>query len=88
MSAKKGIICPEGGWKTNTLYLVKVAFSAGNPVHNAFFFSGFTGRNGDFGGYAEVYHPSYSKPASMSEVYYMEFIDELPPCYQLMNGGE
>lgn len=83
MSAKKGIICPEGGWKPNTMYLVKVAFSAGNPVHTAFFHSGHLPRNGGFGGYAEVYHPSYECPAQVSKVYYMEVIEEMHPDYQL-----
>lgn len=52
---KPQILMPQGGWKSNTWYLVRVKCFESNPEHFALFYSGFlNGADGGPGGYSGV----------------------------------
>lgn len=78
--AGRGIIPPEDGWKPNTLYLVNVCFSDANPVHQAYFYSGFlNGADGGPGGYNAIWSSGYEqhKHLELKDVYYMRVLKAL-----------
>ncbi len=46
---ERTIIAPEGGWLPHTLYLAEVAMNAHNPIHEAYFHTGFVYRGNPAG---------------------------------------
>ena len=69
------VIPPEGGWQSNTLYLVDVAYFENNPIHRALFFSGFLHK-----GKPNGYHGIMSK---LPSTHYHELDRELHQVYYL-----
>lgn len=76
LPSKREIIGPEEGWEAQTYYLVKVAYSSGNPIHHCFFYSGFV-REGKPSGYNQVWHPSSEGLNKLSDVYYMKVVKKI-----------
>ncbi len=72
---KKEIIPPIEGWLEKAYYLVEVAWSNGNPIHRAIFYTGFL-HNDHPAGYNQLYNGSYSifEDHSITFVYYMKSI--------------
>lgn len=64
---------PKEGWKERCYYEVEVSFRKGNPIHRAFFFSGFlNGPGGSPGGYNVAWSPFwglYPYPAGSPNTY-------------------
>ncbi len=83
MPPEKCIIAPEGGWKDNTTYIVEVSFNSQNPVHLAMFFSGFLNDAGKPSSYNDLYNPVWCGTHSISDVYYMKVLGELPEEFQI-----
>ena len=54
----KTIFSPAGGWREKTYYVVKVSFSAQNPIHEAIFFTGFL-RHGRPSEYNKIFCSNY-----------------------------
>jgi len=71
---------PEGGWKPNTIYLVKVAWNPNNPIHSAIFYSGFLDDKGMPGTYSCLLTPNYEAGRNLIQngtLYYFEIVREL-----------
>jgi hypothetical protein len=49
---ERTIIAPEGGWQPHTLYLAEVAMNTRNPIHEAYFHTGFLDPKGNPAGYS------------------------------------
>jgi len=78
----KGVFPPEGGWKENTMYIVDVAFTQSNAIHQSYFFSGYLS-DGVPSGYNQIINPTYEEPESMRSAYYMKALYELPDIAQI-----
>lgn len=78
----KGVFPPKGGWKENTMYIVDVAFTQSNVIHQSYFFSGFLS-DGKPSGYNQIINPTYEEPESMKSTYYMKALFELPDMAQI-----
>jgi hypothetical protein len=78
----KGVFPPNGGWKEKTMYIVDVAFTKSNVIHQSYFFSGFLS-GGKPSGYNQIINPNYEEAESISSVYYMKATDELPDIAQV-----
>lgn len=70
---------PEGGWKAGT-YLVRVAFSQGNPIHNAIMHAPFLDEyRGDVRNEV-LWCPNWEREYRVKDVHYLEVVrrsDEL-----------
>ena len=77
LSNKKGIyICPEEGLQPNKFYLVKVASSSSNPVHNSIMYTGFLTKDGKPQGH--IYNPTYEPEClPIGYFYYVEVVQLL-----------
>lgn len=72
-----GIIVPKGGWKPNTVYLVRVAWRSSNPVYRALLHVGFVDKGGQqLSGYCLVWNHSM-QPEFAGGAYYLEAEREL-----------
>ncbi|MDQ0019042.1 hypothetical protein [[Curtobacterium] plantarum] len=78
----KGVFPPSGGWKENTMYIVDVAFTQSNVIHQSYFFSGYL-TDGKPSGYNQIINPTYEEPESMSSAYYMKAMGDLPDIAQI-----
>ena len=58
--------------KENSIYLVNVSYSGGNPIHPAILFIGFK-----TGAYCELYINNYDAPVDLHRVYYLEVVSKL-----------
>ena len=73
----RAVFPPEGGWKQDTMYVVKVAYSYGNPVHYALFYSGFLSDDRQPAGYNQIFHPTYDRGYTIDEAMYFEVVRPL-----------
>lgn len=71
---ERTIVAPEDGWKPNTLYLVRVSFRKGNPVHESYLRTGFIAHDGAFGGYCEIFNNSYEEVKQAREAHYLQAV--------------
>ena len=71
---ERTIVPPEGGWKPNTLYLVRVSFRRTNPVHESYLRTGFIAHDGAFGGYCEIFNNSYEEVKQAREAHYLQAV--------------
>lgn len=77
MPKQRGVFPLSGGWKSSTLYEVRVAFNRCNPMHTAIFYSGFV-KDGIPGGYNQIWSPSYERERyDLSDAYRLIAIREL-----------
>ena len=71
---ERTIVPPEGGWKPNTLYLVRVSFRKSNPVHESYLRTDFIAPDGDFSGYCEIFNNSYGEVKQAREAHYLQAV--------------
>ena len=71
---ERTIVPPEGGWKPNTLYLVRVSFRRTNPVHESYLRTGFIAHDGAFGGYCEIFNNTYEEVKQAREAHYLQAV--------------
>lgn len=69
---KKLIIPPECGWQEHSIYIVEVAWNPNNPIHKAILHTGFI-KDGNFGGYCEVWCNNYEYGYHASDAYILKF---------------
>lgn len=68
----KRTISPKEGWKSETYYIVEVAFGPGNPVHTKIFYSGFVDKiNGMPGGYNQLFVDRDTGYTTIRDVWYL-----------------
>lgn len=78
MQPRRKIIAPPGGWKSRTLYRVRVAFCKGNPVHTAVFYTGILDSYGRPGAGNRIWNPtSEDCRLAIENAYFLEAIDDL-----------
>ncbi len=76
--SSKAIIPPLNGWKEQTYYKVEASFNRQNPISEYIFYSGFlNGKNGEPGGYNQIWNGSMEDFHTINDVYYMKVIGEL-----------
>lgn len=74
----KGVIPPSKGWKENTYYKVEASFHKYNPISEYIFYTGFlNGKNGQPGGYNQIWYGAMENHSTITDVYYMKAIGEL-----------
>ena len=67
---------PRRGWEENTLYLVRVSWDRGNPIHEAYLKVGFL-EKGCFGGYCKIWDNDYEEGMDAGEVFYLKALKKL-----------
>jgi len=70
------IIPPENGWEEQTYYIVDVAFSKMNPIHNKIFYVGFL-NNGFPAGYNQLFTNSDTGYKTIKDVYYLKALKKI-----------
>jgi hypothetical protein len=84
---KKTIHTPENGWLPQALYLVDVSYRDSNPIHRAYFFTGFLDDNGNPSSYNYITSGGYSDdPYPISSVRYLKPIRLLTTKDDLLPG--
>lgn len=56
---KPTLVAPEGGFRDNSWYVVRVSFRRNNPVHRAILYTGLGATGTTFGSYAYLTSPGY-----------------------------
>lgn len=79
----KEIIAPEGGWDERCVYIVEVAFSSVNLIHESLFYTGFLDEKGEPSSYNKIFNPGYEDEESIDSVYFMKAIGKLPESMQV-----
>ncbi len=77
LAEAKEITSLNHGWKADTLYLVDVSYSSGNPVHKAFLHVGFLNKDGTPGSYSEIWCNTYEHSHRFSEAHYLRALKVL-----------
>jgi hypothetical protein len=75
--AERTIETPPGGWKANTIYVVKVAFKPTNPIHTALLHVGFLDDKGRPAGYSEIWRGNYERPIRFGSAHYLAVVQEV-----------
>lgn len=70
------IVPPQEGWEPEKYYACLVAIKETNLIHKSIFFSGKL-RDGEPGGYNQVWNPTYSNGFEIQDVHYLEILNEL-----------
>jgi hypothetical protein len=68
---------PQEGWEANTLYLVEVAYSKVNLIHQAYLIVGFLDDKGMPGSYSQIFTNTYSRPYDFREFHYLRIVKKL-----------
>ena len=77
LGVRKGtIIAPEGGWKSQTHYVVDVAFSQCNTIHRKIFYTGFV-HNNKPQAYNSILSTKDDSSSDIGSLFYMKAIREL-----------
>jgi hypothetical protein len=77
LKIEKGtVIGLKNGWKENTYYVVKVAFSGNNIIHKALFYCGFL-RNNKPGNFSKITKAGYGNDYHIDDAYYIEAVEEI-----------
>lgn len=71
---------PYGGWRSNHVYLVEVAFNKNNPIHKALFYAGFIS-DGIPGSYNTLWNPTYDK-IEYKDIFYMKVLIDLGKIFE------
>jgi len=67
---------PKGGWRPNTVYLVKVQNSQNDPEHRALLHVGLMD-HGEWGWHCEVWHNTYDEAVRVGDLYSIKFVKRL-----------
>lgn len=79
----RGVVAPIDGWEEQTLYVVDVAFSSSNIIHESLFYSGFLDEDGNPSSYNKIFNPGYEEDETIGSVYFIKVTNKLPDGMQV-----
>jgi len=78
------IIPPLEGWQEKTWYIADIKCFKGNPVHRAFFYSGFlNGKNKTPGGYSGTMCLNYVDDNPPHEIHHLSYLKIIKKLYSV-----